>query len=266
MQAATAVDPSDPDWARALLAPGLQALLLSDPPRPAWFDELDRAVREGDFHIPRSDLAGVEIDRMATWLDHNMPHDVSPAARDGLISDILGVAHLVEDLTSARWYKLRIFTAVPDRRCGFHVDTVPPDAPAWGALRVYNGEGTDWVAPSAVRSMAAFYHWLQRRDRIVRVYPQPGRDARLEQLDRCPEFLTEGAQIQEVPSGTTVIFRHLPASAFWSDHPPDQAWIHCSPMQGTARLVVNISPDRRRPGAYSSGRGGRRLQMPDRSA
>lgn len=247
-QAATAADRFEPDWIRAHLAPGLQALLLGAPPRPAWLDELDRAVRVGHFQIRRSELAGLDIDRMATWLERNIAHEgVSPTARDGLISDILRMAHLIEDLTSARWYKLRIFTAAPDRRCGFHVDTVPPGAPVWGALRVYNGEGTDWVAPSAVRSMAEFYHWLQRRDRIVRLYTPPGRDARLERLDRCPEFLAEGAQIQQVPSGTTVIFRHLPASALWSDHSPDEAWIHCSPMQGTTRLVVNISPDRRRP-------------------
>ena len=230
---------------RAIRFPGVLALLLKDASHPLWMEELARAVQEERFQLDRSELNG-DIDRLATWLERNLPRDgVAVQTRDALISDILRLMHLLEDLTSAGWYKLRIFTAVPNRRCGFHVDTVPPAAPVWGALRVYNGEGTDWVAPHQVRSMGMFYDWLQRRDRVVRRYYPAGDNAPLEALDDALDFLVDGARIHRVAAGTTVIFKHLDASEHWCDHPADQAWLHCSPMRGRPRLVVNISPYRR---------------------
>jgi antibiotic biosynthesis monooxygenase (ABM) superfamily enzyme len=92
--------------------------------------------------------------------------------------------------------------------------------------------------------MAAFYHWLQLRDRLVRLRTQATRDAKLKVMDEHPEFLLDGAQIQRVHAETTVIFRHLNAADHWSDHPARQAWIHSSPTHGPSRLVVNVSPHR----------------------
>ncbi|EAR21593.1 DUF1826 domain-containing protein [Nitrococcus mobilis] len=238
------------DLPKVAIQPGTVAMFLHTPAREPWEGELQQAVEQGAFHVPRVDLPGLSLDGMATWLDRNLPTSaVSRDTRDRLLSDILALTYTVEDLTSAQHYRLRIFTAPPDRRCGYHVDTVPAAAPLWGCLKVYNGAGTNWFAGDDIRSMAAFYRWLQTRDRIVRTLANdpPHRDAALQVLDEKPDFLVPGARSRRVASRTPVFFKHLPVDRFWTDHETDRAWVHASPMEGARRLVVNISPEQRLP-------------------
>ena len=232
------------ELAAVLAYPGLQASVLEQPALPAWQQELADAVEHEQFILPRVELAGITLDAAANWLEKTLPHGaVSRDIRDALLSDILNLLYLQESLTGVASFRVRLFTGVPDRRCGFHVDTVQPGMPVWGVLKVYNGAGTHWVAPGQVRSMQAFYHWLQARDAVVRRYADDTvvRDRQLERLDDFPAFLQASACIEEIPSGTAVVFRHLSAEYHWSDHSPWRAWIHCSPMSGQARLVINIS-------------------------
>lgn len=233
--------------ARVLTATTVQAVFLEGEERASWQTELAAAVEAEEFHIPRAELAGLTLDGVATWLDRNLPRQpLSSATRDALISDILDQFHLLELATGTQYYRLRILTARPNRLCGFHVDTVPPGTPTWGVLRVYNGAGTDWVDPRKVESMAAFYHWLQQRDQVVRrLAGNPAeRDARLRELDRNPAFLATGAGVEHVSAGITSVFRQLDASRHWDDHDPGLAWIHSSPSAGAPRLVVNVSASR----------------------
>ncbi|MGH8193624.1 MAG: DUF1826 domain-containing protein [Woeseiaceae bacterium] len=227
-----------------LAVPYVQAAFIPPAPRAAWQDELDAAVEAGEFRVPRTELAGIGIDIIATWLDGNLPQrSISRATRDALLSDLIDLMHLQAAITNTATLRVRILTAAPDRRCGFHVDTVLPGLPTWGLFRVYNGVGTNWIDASAVESMQAFYAWLHDRDRIVRRFAHDAaeRDARLEILDCHPEFLVDSASIEYIAAGTTVVFRHLDACYHWQDHSPQLAWIHCSPMAGEPRLVVNVS-------------------------
>ncbi|MCA9712100.1 MAG: hypothetical protein KDK70_40060, partial [Myxococcales bacterium] len=214
------------------------------PPDP-WLDELVDAIERGRFTLPRTTLRGVSLAEVTAWLERTVPRDVvSTRTRDALISDLLDQVHRQEALWGSTRFVVRVLVEAPSRRCGFHVDTVPRGAPAWGLLRVYNGRGPSWVDPRDVTSMRAFYDWLAVRDRIVRDHADVElRDARLRAHDEDLSFLAPGASVHELPAGTTVAFRHLEAHLHWSDHEPQRAWIHSSPMAGRPRLVVNVSSD-----------------------
>lgn len=228
----------------ALASPDVQAVCLQPLPSLEWQKELVEAVEKEIFYIARTELTGLTVNAVAAWLEYNLPRDkVSRETRDALISDILNHFYLLETITSSTVFRMRILTALPNRMCGFHVDTVQPGMPTWGMLRVYNGEGTYWVDPSQVKSMQAFYTWLHARDLIVRRHNQlpATRDALLEQIDQFPNFLYQSAEINYIPSGNTIILRQLDASYHWNNHSPELAWIHCSPMSGKSRLIVNVS-------------------------
>jgi hypothetical protein len=121
--------------------------------------------------------------------------------------------------------------------------------PLWGLLRVYNGAGTAYVDPADVLSMQRFYQYLSRREQIetelTMVKKNTRCSARLEaaiqHLDEERSFLRNGASVQIAPSTSIIAFKHLDASLYWSGHSKGLAWIHCSPMEGRARLVVNVS-------------------------
>jgi len=148
-------------------------------------------------------------------------------------------------------FHFRIFAAAPTTNCGFHVDTVAPGAVKWGLVRVYNGAGTEYVDPNDVVSMRDFYRYLSRRERLERERGEAQgcgnteRFARLEAeiqiLDQEHAFLTPRGKVQVAPSRSIVAFKHLDVSLHWSDHSKALAWIHCSPMRGRARLVVNVA-------------------------
>ena len=214
-------------------------------PRVAdWEAELESAVVEGAFLVPRTELVGVSVDQIATWLDRTLPRAVvARDTRDSLLSELLRLVHIAEVSTATSSFRFRIFVAAPDRRCGFHVDTVAPALPTWGLLRVFNGAGTMFVDPADITSMGQFYHWLHQRDRLVREHAASSSalDASLSRHDQVLSFLRDGAAPKVVPSRTTVAFRHLDVRLHWTDHGTAQAWVHCSPMRGCPRLVVNVS-------------------------
>ena len=166
--------------------------------------------------------------------------------REGVVADLADLVGRVCAMGAIRRVLIRAFTEAPTRRCGFHVDTVPPQAPTVGALRVYNGASTEYVDPEDVEDVRRFYGYLSRRERLTRGI---GEDVVPLEMDACPDFVRSGTEIKLVPQGASVFFQHLDVREHWSGHPARAAWIHRSPMAGTARFVVNISPaERRRPG------------------
>jgi hypothetical protein len=228
----------------------------SSPTVADWEVELESAVIRGTFQVRRTELVGVGADQIATWLDRTLPRAVvARDTRDTLLSEILRLVHIAGELTATSRFRFRIFVATPDRRCGFHVDTVAPGLPTWGLLRVFNGAGTTFVDPADITSMARFYHWLHQRDRLVREHAassSSAQDAWLSRHDQMLPFLRDGAAPKVVSSRTTVAFRHLDARLHWTDHATALAWVHCSPMRGCPRLVVNVSAAHERsPGVHS---------------
>ncbi|MCA8968207.1 MAG: DUF1826 domain-containing protein [Planctomycetes bacterium] len=228
---------------RALEQPGLQAVLIAPQAECAWRQELDAAIESGALQIPRTIWPEIGIDEFATWLERTVsPDAVSRDTRDALLSDLCDLLHLHESIGGTESFHVRVFTAAPSRYCGFHVDTVPPGVCPWGLFRAYNGPGPTWVEPRDVHSMRAFYDWLQMRDRIVREFEDPiARDRALVELDDRPSFLTSGDIRPAIPERVTAVFRQLDVRRHWSDHGPSEAWIHCSPMAGSPRLVINVS-------------------------
>ena len=217
-----------------------------------WTRELADALDASAFELPRAILPAVTRDEAAEWLAHALPrHAVSPTTREALVRDVLALIDLQASLTRGSRFRLRAFAEPPTRRCGFHVDTVPPRHPTVGVLKVYNGEGTLYVDPTNVASTRAFYAYLQRRERLGRELTaaageRGGRYAELVdevlELDERPPFVLDPHAVAVVPAGSTVAFRHLDVREHWSSHPPDRAWIHRSPAEGGPRLVVNVSP------------------------
>jgi hypothetical protein len=242
----------------AIVRPGIQAVIHIPPASPAWLSEIGAAVEEGRLRLPRSVLPHATRDDIAAWLEQHVPVDtVAKPARYSLIQDVLGLTDRLAAIAGAgaavrpRRFMLRIFTEAPTTQCGFHVDTVPPAAPAFGLLRVYNGAGTLYVEPANVTSMADFYRDLGRRERLARERGRGRRErdaAALERLEReiaahdaARPFLRRPDEIAVAPAGSIVAFKHVDVRHYRTDHPKSMAWIHCSPMTGSTRLVVNLT-------------------------
>jgi hypothetical protein len=239
----------------------VQAVVYEPPDPPAWLAELSEVVRDGRFIVPRTILGDAGRDEIAAWLDRHLPIDAlaRPAGR-ALREDVLGLVDRLAASTGASRFQLRVLTDAPSRHCGFHVDTVPPGAPRWGLLRVYNGAGTHYASPGDLTSITDFYRYLSRRERLIRELgeaPDAAARAMLEDqlagLDGRLEFLHRGARIATAPAGSIVAFKHLDVRLHWSGHDPALAWIHCSPMEGEPRFLVNVTAvrpaDRRSRGA-----------------
>src|SRR5689334_14221739 len=150
--------------------PMVQAVIYIPRSLPHWFEELTEAVRKGEFHVPRTVIPRASRDQIEAWLENNLPSPPTSTDLRGLVkTDILALVDHVGMISGgATRFMLRILTAVPNTECGFHVDTVPPGANPWGLLRVYAGAGTEFVDPANVTSMAAFYQYLSRRERLAR--------------------------------------------------------------------------------------------------
>jgi hypothetical protein len=239
--------------------PHVQAVICAPSP-PPWLAEVARAVRSGGFVVPRTILENVGIGDVERWLHANLPHGaVATSVRAALLADLVSLVQRQQALTGALRFVYRILTETPSRHCGFHVDTIMPGAPPWGLLRVYNGARTSYVEPSNVTSMREVYRHLHRRERLVReireaqATGQHGTRRRLLDdlvaLDDAPQFLRAPGEVATVPAGSIVAFKHLDIRLHWSDHPSSLAWIHCSPMEGTPRLLANVTV---RPGAGAS--------------
>jgi Protein of unknown function (DUF1826) len=244
-----------------IVEPHVQAVIYEPQPLPSWLAMVATAVESRALVVPRTVLPQANADEIAAWLsEHLRDGAVAPDVRDALFDDVLALVTRLGRSTGATRFMLRIFTAAPTTECAFHVDTVPPGAPPWGLLRVYNGAGTGFVEPDNVTSMAAFYRYLGRRERLERERRAARADGdaaafdRLEgeiaRLDGACSFLEHPDEVFVAPAGAIVAFKHLPAGLHWTPHTSAKAWIHCSPMHGAARLVVNVtSPElaRRRP-------------------
>lgn len=233
---------------------GVQAVVFTPRAQPEWMVGLREAVIRGYIHVERTSLHAVNERQIEAFLDDAVPDGDKDTLRDDVIrpfkQDVMGLVRLGQTLTGASRFVFRILTADPSRHCGFHVDTVPPGAPTVGILRVYNGAGTDYVEPSNVTSMRDFYQFLARRERLVRDVEGAnahGGDATLADLvllDEERRFLRRPAEVNTAPAGSIVAFKHLDVSHHWSNHDVGMAWLHCSPMAGERRLLVNITPVR----------------------
>jgi hypothetical protein len=231
---------------------GVQAVVFEPKGRPRWLDDLAGAVESGSFCVARTVLARASTDEIDEWLQRNLPHDPNVAHLSRQVRhDVLSLVRRVESLSGGPHVMFRIHTDAPNRRCGFHVDTVEPSAPTVGYVRVYNGAGTEYVEPQNITSMSDFYRHLSRRERIVREVARARaagdseRIARiaseLELLDESPEFLVDNDDVRIAAGGSIVAFKHLDVRLHWSDHPKGLAWVHRSPMEGARRLVVNVA-------------------------
>jgi Protein of unknown function (DUF1826) len=235
-----------------IVQPHVQAVIFAPKPSPDWLDELTASVTSRSFEVPRTVLPDVTRPEIDEWLQLNIRHQgVSPALRLALKQHILSLVDRLAEINGATHFMLRILTDIPNHHCGFHVDTVPPGAPVYGLLLVYNGAGTDYVHPDNVTSMRRFYRYLSRRERLAREMVrahEEGNEAASEQLlaeitelDEHPDFLLRPQEVFTVPAGSIVAFKHIDVTLHWSDHAKTKAWIHRSPMEGEARLLVNIT-------------------------
>ncbi|MFF4098675.1 hypothetical protein [Streptomyces sp. NPDC001903] len=237
------------DAARLAADPALSAVIVPDGRREPWLQELAELVAGERLVIPRTTLPSVTPDEFAGWAHTALV--VAPASVAApLVDAMAGILARVVDTAGTDKAMVRVFTEAPTRRCGFHVDTVPPQSPTVGAVRVYNGPTTEYVACEDVLGMAEFYAYLARRERLSRQAERERRAdrpdgsalAELCAMDGSPSFLRPGAVVRRVPADATVFFRHLDVRRHWSVHPVTDVWIHRSPMRGTARLVLNVSP------------------------
>lgn len=154
--------------------PHVQAVVHVPRSLPAWFAEIDEAVRSGRFQLERSVVDGVTRADVRTGLEATVPPDaLSATARGALVDDVLALVDRLGRRTGGSRFMLRMLIERPSRHCGFHVDTVPTGAPAWGLLRVYNGCGTTYVEPENVVSVAEFYRYVSRREGSSASWPTP---------------------------------------------------------------------------------------------
>ncbi|MFJ2102873.1 hypothetical protein ACIOHR_37610 [Streptomyces anulatus] len=228
---------------KTLSDPALSAVVVAEAGSPAWLGALDALVVTRRLVIPRTTLTSATPDDVARWA-HTTLAGVPASVAGPLLDDMTAIAAWVAEQSRTGRVLVRIFTETPTRRCGFHVDTVPPRASPIGALRVYNGRTTEYVIPGDVRSMPDFYAYLSCRERLAKgtVAPRSDRTAELLALDESPAFLRQGARIHSVPPGATVYFKHIDVTRHWSAHPVGDVWIQRSPSSGGPRLVLNVSP------------------------
>ena len=242
----------------AIVRPNVQAVVLDPTALPPWVGAVADAVRARKLQLERVVLGDATAHEVRAWADRALAEvALAPEVRLALREDVGALVDRVANLTGASRFMVRVHTDAPNRRCGFHVDTVVPQAAPIGILRVYNGPGTEYVEPDNVTSTRDFYRHLARRERLeaeIRRAEQDDDRARhdaamreIVEIDDNPGFLRRPDEIAVVPAGSLVVFKHLPVHLHWSNHPRGLAWIHRSPMVGGRRLVVNVSPREARP-------------------
>ena len=231
--------------------PHVQAVIYTPHTLPGWITELGVAVRSGTFQIDRTILSCVTREMIEAWLEASISANLpSHAVRSAFQEDVLNLVERCAALTGASHFYFRAMTDVPNRHCGYHVDTVPRRLPPWGLLRVYCGPGTEYVEPQNVISIAEFYRYLSKRNRYIRhLHEAPQEDdvehaqilAALADLDEIPSFLHQPYERYVVPTGSIVALTHINVELHWSDHARELAWIHRSPMEGERRLLVSVT-------------------------
>lgn len=247
---ASVIKAAHQDDLKLILDKNVQAVIYAPESLPDWMAELAAAVESCAFQIPRVVLPNASYREIDDWLERCLSTSVlTIETRACLKQDILALVEQLKTITRASHFMLRIFTEAPTQECGFHVDTVPPAAPVCGILRVYNGAGTEYADPANVTRMGDFYKYLARRERLIRERREAQRDGvstdgwdrQLTILDQERAFLLRRTDVCVVPSGSIVAFKHVDIQHHWSDHPKSMAWIHCSPMNGQPRLVINLT-------------------------
>jgi hypothetical protein len=247
--------------------PSVQAVVYTPNAVPKWLYDVEDAVEQEFLQIPRTILPAANQQEIDVWIEDNVPSDVLlPSVHTALKQDILSMTERISRLTGALRFHFRIFTGAPTRKCGFHVDTVAPGTASWGLLRVFNGVGTEYVDPDDVVDMHAFYRYLSSRERLERERNEActGGDteryskleAEIQILDQERVFMTHSGRVRVAPCRSIVAFKHLDVSLHWSDHSKALAWIHCSPMAGKPRLVVNVTAASTGLGSTRPGTGG----------
>lgn len=242
--------------------PGVAAVVLKPEPQPAWLIPLAESVETGRLQVRRTVLSDVTEADIRTWLQDGIEVDADLVGlRETLIGDLVELIALTRAVTGGERFVFRLFTEAPRRHCGYHVDTVVPGAPPWGLVRVYNGATTSYVDPAGVTSMTDFYRYFSRRERLVRLTEIEGDAAAQDEvvcLDEAPPFVHDPQAVRVVPDGAIVAFTHLDAQEMFAPSVRQPPWIHCSPMSGGVRLVVNISAvrgSRQPPRAAAAGSG-----------
>jgi hypothetical protein len=230
----------------------VQAVICTPSHLPRWIRSLADALERELPVAKRRVLPDGSRDDVSTWLDDALSDAVlDGSVRGPLHADVLALVDLLANLGHVSRFRLRVLVGEPSNECGYHVDTVAPGAPRWGLLRVYNGPCTEYVDPCDVRSTAEFYRYLGRRERLERSRAEARREGNvpaacsieveIADLDTRTPFLKRPDAIQLVPAGSIVAFKHADIRDHWSNTCRDPGWIHCSPMAGSPRLVVNVT-------------------------
>jgi hypothetical protein len=226
---------------------------------PPWRSELASAVEDGSFLVPRTLWNGVSKAEIGERLEGLFQCESHIEIRKALRVEIMDLVGSLAELTDSRRFQFRIFTESPSNQCGFHVDTVAPGVYPFGLLQVYNGAGTEYIHPDEISDSAAFYRYLGMRERLSRegreAAGEPGRtedvEREISKLDAERPFTFSGSIVRTAPAGSIVAFKHVDLQEHWLKG--TLAWIHCSPMCGARRLVLNVTPtDRMPPGARAT--------------
>jgi hypothetical protein len=226
------------------------AIRLPDRP-PAWQMGLERAVLAGEF-VQRAEIVDVTPNQLVDWVTAASGR-LDPTIRHGFAADVRALGQLCATLAGASRVQVRLAAGLGSDRCGYHVDTCRPGAPPIGVVKVYCGPPTQYPDPAAVTSVADFWTFLSRRERLVR--ERAGADdaaaagQELAALDDAPGFLGH-AEPLDVPIGATVAFRLLPIEQHWQPRQALPAWIHRSAMYAQPRLAVTVLAA---PGVVSAG-------------
>lgn len=236
-----------------ILMPHVMAVVCAPQHRAPWQVEVAQAVQNGEFVIERCNLEVGPSESLCHLLEAELSHEaLTFETRLALIDDLCALADRLTELASCTHMMLRLFTEAPTERCGFHVDTVPPARPCVGLLKVYNGQGTLYVEPRDLLDVREFYSYLARRERLAAkrnravqagtVAEAEALRSQLLALDATLPFVRSQESVHTVPTGAAVAFRSLDVRQHWSASNSGAAWIHCSPMSGVTRLVVNFTP------------------------
>jgi hypothetical protein len=221
-----------------------------------WIDALTTAVKAGSFVVPRTILDGVTFSEIADFISTTLRESpLSPEAASGLRDDLLDLVSRCAELTNANRFRFRFFTDIPNCRCSYHVDVVPPKAPTTALLQVFCGARTEYVSPANLKSWEEFYSWeFLRKQQVValseaRAYHDLAGEersaARLERLDARLSFLVRPAPPEVVPANTIVACKFVDSQYLWDcTHlraRSARGWIHRSPMVGDSRCVASVS-------------------------
>jgi hypothetical protein len=247
---------SDRQRLRDVLASDVLAVILEARSRPRWVKELAAAVGTLKFVLPRTILAAASIDEIAICVTTRLNEaGLSSQVRAALFRDLLDLVGSCATFTGSTRFRFRLFTDVPNCRCSYHVDAVPPNVPTTALVRVYCGARTQYVTPSNLKSWEDFYSYVfMRKQQLTAVADAQARcdlaaeeraTARLLRLDERPPFLLQADTPEQVPPDATVACKFVDSRSLWGGtHLRTRAargWIHRSPMFGEPRFVATVN-------------------------